>query len=112
MAFLSSIITTIILVLLNAVVLTLLSRKFGLGDRSYLTAFVITSVHGIFLFLLNLLSPLISLIVTLPLGFYLIMWKYALSPSQALKVWALWFVFSMVAGVIAGAVAGFISLIY
>lgn len=109
MAFLASLITTIVIIVINAVILTFLSRKFDLGDRSYLTAFIITSILGVFSFLLNFLAPIITVIITIPLGFYLIMWKYRIDWKKALKVWGLFFILSLLAGAIVGALAGLIS---
>jgi len=114
------IITTIVFILINALLLMVATKIFKVKDTSYKTALGITAILGVINFVIGLLVGLIPsiagiistllvwVVVGILLAMYLIKIKYGLDWGKAALVWLVYFVLAIVAYMILAIILGLI----
>jgi len=108
----AQIISFVVMTILGSLILMLSAKIFKLKDQSFMTAlkivlilYVITLVLGLIgLAALNiaLIMSILSFIVVIALGIYLIKKFYKLDWGKAVLVWLVWFILSLIVGFIIG----------
>ena len=106
------IITFVVMTFLGALLLMLSAKIFKLKDQSFKTAIKITLILyviglvlgliGIFSLSLAVIMSILSFIVVIALGIYLIKTMYKLELGKAALVWLVWFIMSLIVGFIVG----------
>lgn len=101
-----SIVMAVIGILLGAVFLWLSAAKiFKLSDKSFMTPLTIAAIVGVVGFVLGFIPVVrgvISWIVTIILGVWLIKSKYRVDWGKAILVWLVYFILSLVAAFLIG----------
>ena len=106
------IITTIVMVIVSALLLMLSAKIFKLKDQSYMTALKVVLILYVINFVFSLIGILslpaalimsiLSFIVLIVLGIYLIKKFYKLDWGKSALLWLVWFILSLIAGFIVG----------
>ena len=118
----TSLISTVIFIFINALLLMASTKIFKLGDTSYKSALWVTAilgaagfVVGILVGLLPVIAGIVAMLLTwvvigILLAMYLIKVKYGVDWGKAALVWLVFFVFEIIAVLIIGAILGAIFL--
>ena len=122
MMVVTSLISTVIFIFINALLLMLAAKIFKLEDTSYKTALGITAILGVVSFVIGLLIGLLPalagavgwiltwVLIGVLLAMYLIKTKYNLEWGKAALVWLVYFVFGIIATIVVGMILGAIFL--
>ncbi|MBI2130112.1 hypothetical protein HYU07_07855 [Candidatus Woesearchaeota archaeon] len=115
-----SVISTIIMVPISALLLMLSTKIFKLKDTSYGTAFMVALIVGIVGLIFSIIGSvsialamimaIVSFIVSIILGLWLINAKYKIDWSKTALVWLIWFVLSIIAAFIIGLIVAAIAV--
>ena len=116
MAFLTSLISTVVFIFVNALLLMLATKLFKLKDTSYKSALWVTAILGVVSFIVGLIIPplgaisfvLIWVVIGILLAIYLIKTKYKLDWGKSALVWLVFFIFEIIAVLIVGFILGLI----
>ena len=103
-----SLVMTIIGILLGALFLWISAKIFKLRDKSFKTPLIIAAIVGVVGFILGII-PIVNMfgwIVAIALAIWLIKTKYSVDWVKAILVWLVYFVLSIVAGMIVAFVIG------
>ena len=106
------IISTVIMIIVSGLLLMLSAKIFKLKDQSLMTAFKIVLIIYVINFVLSLIGvyslptalimSVLSFIVLVVLGIYLIKKYHNLDWGKSVLVWLVWFILSLIAGFIVG----------
>lgn len=110
------VVSLVIMVPLSALLLMFSTKIFKLSDQSYKTAIITTLIIYVISFVLSLIGmfaatlilSVISIIVMVVLGLWLIKTRYKLEWGKAALVWLVWFIFTLIASSIVGFIVGMI----
>ncbi|MBW2993561.1 hypothetical protein KY317_03240 [Candidatus Woesearchaeota archaeon] len=112
------IITTVIMIIVGALLLMVSAKIFKLKDQSFKTALKVVLIIYVINFVLGLIGiislgtalimSVLSFLVLIILGIYLIKKYYNLDLGKAVLVWIVWFILSLIAGFIIGIILGLI----
>lgn len=112
-------ITTAVMIPLNALLLMLSTKIFKLADSSYKTAIKIALIVGVIGLVLNFVGTAIGtfgfaitilnwVAISILLAAYLVKTNYNIEWGKAWLVWLVWFAFSIVLGIVVGIVMVFV----
>ena len=112
MLVLTQVITTLIMVFLSGLLLMWSARIFKLKDKTYMTALKISIIVYAINFVLSLIGTvalslsvamtILSLLVLIIGGMYLIKTFYKIDWGKAVLPWLVWFILYVIAGIIVG----------
>ena len=118
-----SLILTVVLIPLSALLLMLTTMMFKLSDKSYKTAIKITLIIGVVRFVLDLIAKLIEntavsltigvisfIGVSIVLALFLVKNNYNLEWGKAALVWLVWLVLSIILYLIIAFIVGIVLL--
>jgi hypothetical protein len=118
MLVLSQVITLIVMVFLSALLLVISVKIFKLKDQSYMTALKIALIIYVINFVLGLIGlaalsvaivmGVLSFLVLILLGMYLIKKYYKLDWGKAALTWLVWFILTLIVGFIIALIIGII----
>jgi hypothetical protein len=105
------IVTTIIMIPLNALLLMISTKIFKIKDTSYMTALKVAAILGVVSIVLSVIGNFLPtvgqiifwlsmIIVSIVLALWLIKSMYSLDWGKAALVWLVWFVLSLIVGFI------------
>ncbi len=114
MMVVSQLIISVVMIFLGALLLMLSAKIFKLKDQSYKTALKIVAILYVIGFVLSLIGmaslslmtvmTILNFLVMILLGIYLIKMFYKLDWGKAALTWLVWFIMSLIAGFIVGAI--------
>lgn len=114
----TQVIVTVVMAILSALLLMVSAKIFKLKDQSFKTAIKVTLILYVINFVLSLIGifslktavvmSVLSFIVLIVLGMYLIKKYHALDWGKAALVWLVWFILSLIVGFIIAAILGLI----
>lgn len=106
------VITTVIMVIIGALLLMLSAKIFKLKDQSFKTAIKVVLILYVITFVLGLIGILslrtalimsvLNFVVLIALGIYLIKKFYLIDWGKSVLVWLVWFILSLIVGFIVG----------
>ena len=119
MALIISIVTTIIMIPLNALLLMISTKIFKIKDTSYMTALKVAVILGVVSIVLSIIGNFLPTIgqiifwlsmavVSIILALWLIKSMYSLDWGKTALVWLVWFVLSLIVGFILALIIGVI----
>ncbi len=117
----TQIISFVVMTILASLILMLSAKIFKLKDQSFMTALKIVLIIYVITFVLSLIGltslsvalimAVLSFVVMVVLGIYLIKTFYKLKWGKSILVWLVWFILAWIVGAIVGAILVVIGLI-